>query len=56
METGKRHKVDPILVERLTYGFELLGHLASAKIDFVFKGGTALLLVLPEIKRLSIDT
>ncbi len=55
VETSKLYKVDPILLERLTYGFALLGHLASAKIDFVFKGGTALLLVVPAIKRLSID-
>lgn len=51
----KFKKADPILIEKTIYSFELLGNLAKLKSDFVFKGGTSLILLLPEINRLSID-
>ncbi|MFH1029111.1 MAG: nucleotidyl transferase AbiEii/AbiGii toxin family protein, partial [Pseudomonadota bacterium] len=35
--------------------FALLGHLAESGLEFVFKGGTSLLLHAPAIRRLSID-
>jgi hypothetical protein len=47
--------VDPSLLERALHAFALLGHLAESGIDFVFKGGTSLLLHVPVIHRLSID-
>lgn len=48
-------KADPNLVELVIYAFTLLEQLALNKIDFVFKGGTSLLLLLPEPKRFSTD-
>jgi len=46
---------DPVLVEKTIHAFALLGYLVQIKENFVFKGGTSLLLHVPEIKRLSID-
>jgi len=48
-------KADPNLVELVIYAFTLLEKLVTHKLDFVFKGGTALLLLLPELKRFSTD-
>lgn len=46
---------DPILVERVIFAFELLSLLIKNEIPLIFKGGTSLMLLIPEIKRLSID-
>jgi predicted nucleotidyltransferase component of viral defense system len=46
---------DPILVEKAIYAFELLGDLIENGVDFIFKGGTGLMLLIPGFKRLSID-
>ena len=46
---------DPIILERSIYAFELLGNLKKEGIEFIFKGGTSLILLLDEPKRLSID-
>ncbi|MFH1186440.1 MAG: nucleotidyl transferase AbiEii/AbiGii toxin family protein [Chloroflexota bacterium] len=46
---------DPLLVETCIYAFELVGRLAAAGFDFVFKGGTSLLLHIQPPRRLSID-
>ncbi len=51
----KELRTDPILIEKAIYAFELLGNLISNRIDLMFKGGTGLMLIFPEIKRLSID-
>jgi predicted nucleotidyltransferase component of viral defense system len=48
-------KADPNLVELMIHAFSLLEKLVVNKLDFVFKGGTALLLLLPELKRFSTD-
>ncbi|MFZ1976841.1 MAG: nucleotidyl transferase AbiEii/AbiGii toxin family protein [Bacteroidota bacterium] len=48
-------QADPQLIERQIYAFELVGLLAGTKKQFVFKGGTALLLLLQTAHRLSID-
>jgi hypothetical protein len=48
-------KADPLLIERQIYAFELLGLLANSRKSFLFKGGTALLLLLPVARRISID-
>jgi len=48
-------RVDPGLLEKSIYAFELLGRLSAAGLPFVFKGGTALLLLLDDFRRLSID-
>ena len=46
---------DPIILERSIYAFELLGNVKKEGIEFIFKGGTSLILLLDEPKRLSID-
>lgn len=48
-------KADPALLEKTIYALELVGQLSSLKVDFVFKGGTSLLLTDPDFRRLSID-
>jgi len=48
-------KTDPQLIERQIYAFELVGLLAKSEQEFIFKGGTSLLLLLPSAHRLSID-
>ncbi|MFC2165401.1 nucleotidyl transferase AbiEii/AbiGii toxin family protein [Acidobacteriota bacterium] len=46
---------DPILVERVIFAFELLSLLIKEKVPLIFKGGTSLMLLMPEFRRLSID-
>ena len=46
---------DPQLVETCIYALELVGRMVEADLDFVFKGGTSLLLHIQPLKRLSID-
>ncbi|NQE44500.1 hypothetical protein C5S31_00575 [ANME-1 cluster archaeon GoMg2] len=46
---------DPILIEKAIYAFELLGNLVENGINLIFKGGTGLMLLIPVLKRLSID-
>jgi predicted nucleotidyltransferase component of viral defense system len=46
---------DPIILEKTIYALTLLERLARTDLEFVFKGGTALLLHLPQPSRLSID-
>lgn len=48
-------KADPQLIERQIYAFELVGLFAKSNKPFVFKGGSSLILLLPEPRRLSID-
>lgn len=48
-------KADKILVEKVIRALLLLEGLAKQNLDFVFKGGTALMLILKSSKRLSID-
>ena len=54
-DVAKQHKSDPILVEKVVRALSLLEHLQNSKLDFIFKGGTALMLLLKEPKRFSID-
>ena len=51
-QTSKR---DPILIERTIYAFGLLEALTRAGLPFIFKGGTSLMLLLEEPRRLSTD-
>lgn len=46
---------DPLIIEKVIKAFTLLDALSRQKLSFVFKGGTALLLLLPEPLRFSID-
>jgi predicted nucleotidyltransferase component of viral defense system len=48
-------KANSEYVEKTIYAFELLSLLVKSETDFIFKGGTSLLLLLPEPKRLSVD-
>jgi len=48
-------RLDPALLEKSIYAFDLLGRLQAAGLPFVFKGGTAMLLLLDQFRRLSID-
>ncbi|WP_284653509.1 nucleotidyl transferase AbiEii/AbiGii toxin family protein [Flavobacterium terrisoli] len=48
-------KVDAKLIEKVVYALSLLEQLKVNGLDFIFKGGTALLLATKEPKRFSID-
>lgn len=42
-------------LERCIHALELVGRLSGAGLDFVFKGGASLVLLLDPVRRLSID-
>jgi predicted nucleotidyltransferase component of viral defense system len=48
-------KADPLLIEKVIKAFTLLDTLVQQDLTFTFKGGTALLLLLPQPLRFSID-
>src|SRR4030095_1696329 len=48
-------KVDQKILEKVIYAFTLLEQLRSSGMDFIFKGGTSLLLLSPKPRRFSID-
>ena len=52
---SKRKKADKILIEKVIRALMLLEGLSNSGLDFVFKRGTALMLLLGTTKRLSID-
>ncbi|MDD5360651.1 MAG: nucleotidyl transferase AbiEii/AbiGii toxin family protein [Ignavibacteria bacterium] len=55
-EVSKKHKkADMGLVDRVIHALLLVEGLAKQKVNFVFKGGTALMLLFGSTKRLSID-
>ncbi|HEY1055478.1 MAG TPA: nucleotidyl transferase AbiEii/AbiGii toxin family protein [Emticicia sp.] len=51
----KNNKADRILVEKVIRALLLLEGLVASELKFVFKGGTALMLLLGSTRRLSID-
>lgn len=51
----KNHKADKILVEKVVRALLLLEGLSTSELNFIFKGGTALMLLQGSTKRLSID-
>jgi len=53
--TKANKNADKILVEKVIRAFILLEGLVKQKLDFIFKGGTALMLHFNSAKRLSID-
>ncbi|WP_255806967.1 nucleotidyl transferase AbiEii/AbiGii toxin family protein [Belliella alkalica] len=53
--SSANRKADKILVEKVIRALLLLEGLVKQNLDFVFKGGTALMLILDSSKRLSID-
>lgn len=48
-------KSDPSIMEKVIYALTLVEQIAQTDLAFTFKGGTSLLLILPEPKRFSID-
>lgn len=55
-KTKKRYKgKDPILIEKIIRALTLVEQLKIKGLDFIFKGGSSLLLLLKEINRFSID-
>ena len=48
-------RIDRIILEKMIYALHLLERLKSNGLDFVFKGGTSLVLLLEEGDRFSID-
>lgn len=46
---------DPILIEKMILALALLENLNISGLDFVFKGGTCMLLLLGKLRRFSID-
>ncbi len=50
-----RKKADPALIEKVTKALHLLENLTLTDLKFILKGGTALLLLLDELHRFSID-
>ncbi|HCL00445.1 MAG TPA: hypothetical protein DHW42_10135 [Candidatus Marinimicrobia bacterium] len=48
-------KTAPQLIEKTIYAFEMLGLVTQSGKDFVFKGGTSLMLSIPDFDRFSID-
>ena len=53
--SNNNRKADPLLVEKVIRALLLLEGLVKAEVKFVFKGGTALMLLMGSTKRLSID-
>ncbi|RZK39223.1 MAG: hypothetical protein EOO90_19565 [Pedobacter sp.] len=51
----QNRKADKILIEKVIRALLLLEGLVKANVQFVFKGGTALMLLMGSTKRLSID-
>lgn len=55
IQMSNNYKTDRILVEKSIRALSLLEGLAESPLSFVFKGGTALMLIFQEPRRLSID-
>lgn len=52
----KDHKrIDKIILEKMIYALHLLERLKACGLDFIFRGGTSLVLLLKEDNRFSID-
>jgi predicted nucleotidyltransferase component of viral defense system len=54
-QISKSQKADKILVEKVVRALILLEGLVESGLDFTFRGGTALMLMLSSTRRLSID-
>lgn len=46
---------DPTILEKCVHALTLLGYLVESELPFIFKGGTSLLLHMPQVRRLSRD-
>ncbi len=54
-ELQSKSRKDPQLIERALYALGLLEALAKTGMNFIFKGGSSLMLLLPRLMRLSTD-
>ena len=54
-ELQRKSKRDPALIERTIFAFGLLEALTRVGMPFVFKGGTCMMLLLDQLRRLSTD-
>ena len=55
MDLKKNRIVDSFILERSIYAFGLLEALCRVDMPFIFKGGTSLMLLLDQPRRLSTD-
>lgn len=51
----KKYSKDPAIMEAMIYAFYLLEHLKRTDLEFIFKGGTSLVLLMDQPKRFSVD-
>jgi hypothetical protein len=51
----KQYKRDPAIMESMIYALYLLEQLKLTGLDFIFKGGTSLILILDQPQRFSVD-
>lgn len=54
-EKRKQYSKDPTLMESMIYALYLLEQLQLSGLEFIFKGGTSLILLMKEPKRFSVD-
>ncbi|MCB9309893.1 MAG: nucleotidyl transferase AbiEii/AbiGii toxin family protein [Lewinellaceae bacterium] len=55
VEKRKKYSNDPTLMESMIYALYLLEQLQFSGLEFIFKGGTSLILLMKEPKRFSVD-
>lgn len=55
VEKRKKYSKDPTLMESMIYALYLLEQLQLSGLEFIFKGGTSLILLMKEPKRFSVD-
>ncbi|MDV0445143.1 hypothetical protein MmiAt1_07000 [Methanimicrococcus sp. At1] len=55
VSTSENGRINKVLLEKMIRALTLLDGLAESDLDFVFKGGTSLVLLLHPINRISID-
>jgi len=54
-ERRKKYSKDPAIMEAMIYALYLLEHLKLTGLEFLFKGGTSLVLLMGQPKRFSVD-
>jgi len=54
-EKRKKYSKDPAIMEAMIFALYLLEHLKNTGLEFTFKGGTSLILLLKKPKRFSVD-
>ncbi len=52
---SREKSADPSIIERMIYAFALLESLKQTKLNFIFKGGTCLSLLIKDFNRFSVD-